>query len=105
MIIFNAEELAESVLAVARQLDLLERPFEVVMSGHLFSESLYQTAFFTKIFQSAKKADCQLLTIPPVVGAVLLAMKASGLDFQPARATLHSTDFSGILSKTAPKNT
>lgn len=105
VIIFNAVELAESVLAVARQLDLMDKNFEVVMSGHLFSDNLYQTAFCTKIFQSTKQADCQLLTTLPVVGAVLLAMKTSGLDIQPARDTLHGTDFSSIFSKTAPKNT
>ena len=103
VVTWNAEELAQSVLAVARQLDLLDIPFDVVMSGHLFEAAVYQQAFRSKVFQSAQKAQFQLLSLPPVVGAVLLAIRANGLDIQKPRAGFLTTDFSILLSKIAPK--
>ncbi len=86
---WNAEELAQSVLAVARQLDLLTQPFEVVMSGHLFAAcDLYRQAFAERVLSIAQQADCRLFSAPPVVGAVLMAMKSNGLEIEKLRKTL-----------------
>ncbi len=94
---WNAHELAESVLAVARQLDLSEQPFEVVMSGKLFEFSdLYRRSFIERIQAGAELAESKLLTSPPVVGAVIMAMnavQASGVGVAKARELLLNTEF------------
>ena len=94
VLIWNAEELAQSVLAVARQLDLEGQPFDVVMSGHLFEDSeIYRIAFVESVKNGEPKAECILSKAPPVVGAVLLAIQAAGFGFEEARKALISTDF------------
>jgi N-acetylglucosamine kinase-like BadF-type ATPase len=91
---WNAEELAESVLAVAGQLELTDQSFEVVMCGHLFEGSeLYQQAFIGCVMSGAPQADCKLITAPPVVGAVLMAMNAKGVGIERAREKLSGSDF------------
>ncbi len=86
---WNAQELGESVLAVARQLDLMEQEFEVVMAGRIFEEStIYQEMFKSQVHNMTPKVTFQLLTTPPVVGAVLMAMQAQGVDFQVAKNSL-----------------
>lgn len=89
VLIWNAQELAQSVLAVAAQLDLTSQPFEVVMSGHLFAAcDRYRQAFSELVLSSAQQADFRLFSAPPVVGAVLMAMKACGLDLKKPRKTI-----------------
>lgn len=91
---WNARELAASVLAVTGQLDLTEQPFEVVMSGVLFQASdIYQQSFITSVRDGAKQAECKLFTSPPVVGAVIMAMQASGVEVDIAREALLGIDF------------
>lgn len=86
---WNAQELAESVLAVAAQLDLMEQPFEVIMSGHLFTTyKPYQQAFIERVVGTAQHAECKIFAAPPVVGAVIMAMQASGGGIVNARANL-----------------
>ena len=94
---WHARELAASVLAVAGQLDLIEQPFEVVMSGRLFQVSeLYRKSFIECVQVGAKLAECKLFTSPPVVGAVIMAMQAAragGVGVAKARAALLGIDF------------
>ena len=94
VLIWNAEELARSVLAVARQLELERKPFDVVMSGHLFKDSdIYRYAFIESVKISAAKAEFILSEAPPVVGAVLMAIQAARLGFEEARKALINVDF------------
>lgn len=103
---WNAEELAESVLAIVQQLNLADEEFEVVMSGHLFAGSeLYRQAFQSRVRQFASKVQFQLLLQPPVIGAVLLAITSMGLDIQGPRTRLLEVDFAFIKTKFTPKNT
>jgi N-acetylglucosamine kinase-like BadF-type ATPase len=94
---WNAGELAMSVLAVARQLELTGLPFEVVMSGKLFQSSdLFRQTFIDCVQHSTRLADCKLFTSPPVVGAVIMAMHAGLADevgVTKARAALLGLDF------------
>jgi N-acetylglucosamine kinase-like BadF-type ATPase len=94
---WNARELAASVLAVAGQLDLIEQPFEVVMSGKLYQVSnLYCQTFKESVLHEARLAECKLFTSPPVVGAVIMAMQAAqaaGVGVTKARAALLGIDF------------
>ncbi len=90
---WNACELAESVLAVTRQLDLIEQYFEVVMSGKLFQVSeLYRQSFIGSVQAGAKVAECKLLISPPVVGAVIMAMQTGGVRVELAKEMLLKTD-------------
>jgi hypothetical protein len=86
---WNAQELAESVLAVAGQLKLMDQVFEVVMSGVFFQVSeLYRMAFIERVVSRASQADCRLCTAPPVVGACLMAMNVAGVELVKAREAL-----------------
>jgi N-acetylglucosamine kinase-like BadF-type ATPase len=100
---WNAEELAESVLAVAGQLELTDQSFEVVMCGHLFEGSeLYQQAFIRRVVSGSPLADCKLITAPPVVGAVLMAMHSAHADWvgiDNTRKLLLRIDFSKFIQK------
>jgi N-acetylglucosamine kinase-like BadF-type ATPase len=92
---WNAEELAESVLAVAGQLELIDQLFEVVMSGVLFHVSeLYRQVFIRRVVSRAPQADCRLCSAPPVVGAALMAMNTGGLEIEKAREALYQLSFS-----------
>jgi N-acetylglucosamine kinase-like BadF-type ATPase len=94
---WNAEELAESVLAVAGQVELTDQSFEVVMCGHLFEGSeIYRQAFIRRVVEGASHADCKLITAPPVVGAALMAMKIAGVGTERAREKLSGSDFNRI---------
>jgi N-acetylglucosamine kinase-like BadF-type ATPase len=97
VLIWHARELAESILAVAGQLDLIGKPFEVVMSGKLFQASdLYRQSFIERVQTGAELADCKLLKSPPGVGAVIMAMhavQAGGVGVEKAREKLLRTDF------------
>ena len=97
LLTWHAHELANSVLAVAGQLDLTEQPFEVVMSGKLFQVcDLYCQTFKESVQVRAKLAEWKLFTSPPVVGAVIMAMQAAragGAGIAKARAALLGIDF------------
>lgn len=97
VLMWNASELALSVLAVAGQLELSEQPFEVVMSGKLFQASdLYRQSFSEHVRAGVRLADCKLFTSPPVVGAVIMAMRAvqtGEVGVAKARQELLSIDF------------
>jgi N-acetylglucosamine kinase-like BadF-type ATPase len=86
---WSAAEMGESVLAVARQLELVNVPFEVVMAGSLFPASaIYRRAFEERVGCVASRANFVLLNAPPVTGAVLMGMHAAGMDTAKIRADL-----------------
>lgn len=71
---WSVNELAESVLAVARQLDLVQEAFDVVLSGSLFRQSeLFRWEFEKSIKTKIPAVSTYLLEANPVGGAVLLA--------------------------------
>ena len=96
---WNAHELAESVLAVAAQLELSAQPFEIVMSGHLFSAyEGYRRAFMERVLSTACQAIFNPFSAPPVVGSVLLAMKSCGLEIDQTREALLKLDLNSKIS-------
>jgi N-acetylglucosamine kinase-like BadF-type ATPase len=83
------EELASLVLGVVRQLDLQEEAFDVVQVGSTFRGGpLLLAPLHAAVHAEAPHARFVPLTAPPVVGAVLLAMRAAGHDHTAARAPL-----------------
>lgn len=85
-------ELAELGLGVIRQLDLVGRTFDVVLSGSFYGGSPRLQKRITEVITAgAPGARIVPLAVPPVTGAVLLAMEAAGLQTSPVRAALHSS--------------
>ncbi|OJX40804.1 MAG: hypothetical protein BGO78_10760 [Chloroflexi bacterium 44-23] len=71
----NADELAFSVLAVARQMEIDEQPFDLVLSGSLLQHSpFYQNVFLQSVQALLPNARGILLDVPPVVGALMMAL-------------------------------
>jgi len=75
---FNVHELAKSVQAVARQLELEDNPFDLILAGSLLVKSDFYRELFLQIVEHIlPKARPLLLNIPSVTGAVLMAMSHS----------------------------
>ena len=94
VIAWNARELAESTKAVIRQLDLQNLSFEVVLIGSLFTAGeIYLAPFREEVLAFAPAAELVRLAVPPVVGSVLLAAEAAGI--QPSvirQETIQTTE-------------
>jgi len=74
-----AESLASLCLGVSRQLDLLQKPVEVVLIGSVFKAGQVLIDPLTgHILQDIPQASLTRLEAPPVVGGVLLGMKEAG---------------------------
>jgi N-acetylglucosamine kinase-like BadF-type ATPase len=72
-------ELGEMANAVIRQLEFQEREFDVVLSGSMFGGGVAMTEAMRRTVRAfAPRARLIRLTVPPVVGAVLLAMEQTG---------------------------
>jgi len=85
----SAQELGHNVNAVVRQLNLQTMSFDVVLIGSVFKAGeIYIEPFRETIHQFAPQANLVHLTVPPVVGAVLLAAETLGLNPNDLRATL-----------------
>ena len=85
-------ELGELACAVIRQLNLEDEPVEVVQIGGLFDGGpLYTDAVHETILQLAPRAIFVRLTVPPVVGGVLLGAHAAGIQSEPIRTRLIQT--------------
>jgi N-acetylglucosamine kinase-like BadF-type ATPase len=85
-------EVGELGCAVIRQLDLQEEAVEVVQIGGLFDGGpLYTDAVHETILKVAPRARFVRLTVPPVVGGVLLAAEAAGMSPRSIRARLIET--------------
>jgi N-acetylglucosamine kinase-like BadF-type ATPase len=79
VIAWVANELAESALAIIRKLKMEKDLFEVVMIGSMFNGGeVFISPFQNRIRYGASKVEFVKLTAPPVVGGVLLGMKAAG---------------------------
>jgi N-acetylglucosamine kinase-like BadF-type ATPase len=83
------EELGSLAVGIIRQLDLANEAFDVVLAGSLFKagEPLIIPMRET-ILAEAPQARLVPLTVPPVVGGVLLGMEQAGLETAVVRATL-----------------
>ena len=86
---WSGREVGSLAVGVIRQLGFEERSFEVVLVGSMHNggwrvfEPMRET-----IHAVAPAARFVRLTVPPVVGAVLLGMEAAGLDAQALRPAL-----------------
>lgn len=73
-------ELGEMACAVIRQLEFQDLTFDVVLGGSMFAGSpSLMDALRRKVLGLASQARIARLTVPPVIGAVMLAMEESGL--------------------------
>lgn len=85
-------ELGGMALGVINQLNLNDQVFDVVLIGSIYDgHPLIQSSLAATILKEAPKARLVRLTVPPVVGGVLLGMEAAGLDFLTRRARLIET--------------
>lgn len=85
-------ELGSLAIGVIRQLGFEALDFEVVQIGSLYngSPAMGETMLAT-IHAVAPGARAIRLTVPPVVGGVLLGMEQAGVDYPPLRQTLIET--------------
>lgn len=89
VILWSAQELGDLAVGVIRQLQLENEVFDVVLVGSLYNGgSLFMRPLEETIHAAAPGARLVRLTLPPVVGAVLLGIQAAGHDPRPARQTL-----------------
>ena len=85
-------ELGSLVVGVVRQLALEHEAFEVVQIGSLLgASSLLADTMLATIHDVAPGARLAQLTMPPVVGGVMLGMETGGADVASVRAVVAST--------------
>jgi N-acetylglucosamine kinase-like BadF-type ATPase len=85
-------ELGEMAVGVINQLEIQKERFEVVLIGSLHGASpILDETLRKTVLQTASLAGFIRLSVPPVVGGVLLGMQAAGLDIQTARTRLIET--------------
>ena len=85
----SATELARNTNAVIRQLNMQNKDFEVVLIGSVFNAGdIYLSPFKETVLKFAPKAKFLKLSVPPVVGGVLLAAKTIGLSADDLRDNL-----------------
>jgi N-acetylglucosamine kinase-like BadF-type ATPase len=86
---YCASELGQNTNAVIRQLNLQDLTFDVVLIGSVFKAGeIYVQPFRETIHDFAPGAHLILLSVPPVVGSVLLAAEAVGLQNKAFRPQL-----------------
>ncbi|MCB2209817.1 hypothetical protein KQH62_02880 [bacterium] len=101
VIVWNARELGESTNAVIRQLGIHNEAFDVVLIGSLFKAGdAYIDPLRETVQAFAPGATLTRLTVPPVVGAVLLAAESAGLDPGQIRPTLIKSTAETLTSQT-----
>ena len=80
VVTWSGHELGELACAVIRQLDLQEEAVQVVQIGGLFNGGpLYVDAVHETVLRLAPRAQFVRLTVPPVIGGVLLGAAAAGI--------------------------
>jgi N-acetylglucosamine kinase-like BadF-type ATPase len=85
-------ELGMMAVSVINQLDLQNEIFDVVLIGSLYDgHPLMTESMRATIHQAAPGARLVRLTVPPVVGAVLLGMQTAGQDANAVRTRLIET--------------
>ncbi|MBD1820993.1 hypothetical protein H6F51_00450 [Cyanobacteria bacterium FACHB-DQ100] len=89
LIQWAGQELGSMAIGVIRQLGLETLKFDTVLVGSLFrASSLLVQIVDETIHQAAPNARLIQLSVPPVMGGVLLAMKQSGIIASSVRETL-----------------
>jgi N-acetylglucosamine kinase-like BadF-type ATPase len=92
IIAWSGREMAESACAVIRQLHVQDEAFEVIMAGRFFEGGhLYIDPLKETILKLAPRASFVRLTVPPVVGGVVLGVGAAGMDARTMRGNLISS--------------
>jgi len=92
LIRWAGEELADLAKGVIRQLNFQNRAFDVVLVGSMFNGGpLLTEPMKRRILEEAPAARFVRLTVPPVVGAVLLGMEQGGLPIARLRIPLIET--------------
>ena len=82
-------ELGMMAISVINQLDLQDEVFDVVLIGSLYDgHPLMTESMRTTIHRTAPGARLVRLTVPPVVGGVILGMQAAGQDARLVRSKL-----------------
>jgi N-acetylglucosamine kinase-like BadF-type ATPase len=85
-------ELGEMAVGVINQLEIQDETFEVVLIGSLHGNSpILDETLRNTVLATAPYAKFVRLTVPPVVGGVLLGMEAAGLNALTFRDTLIRT--------------
>jgi len=96
---WGGEELGWLVVAVARQVGMQAAEVEIVQSGGVFEGGeLISRPMEAVIHQHIPRARIKRLNGPPVVGPVLLGMRAAELDGYPVRQALIQTAKQRILA-------
>ncbi len=96
LICWAGTELGEMANAVIRQLEFEELAFDVVMTGSMFEGgSMLIEPMRETIHRLAPKARLVRLSVPPVIGAVILGMEAAG---NPVTPGIRKTMNESILS-------
>ena len=87
-------ELGAMAVGVINQLEIQDDQFEVVLIGSLHGGSpILDATLRETVLKTAPGAQFHRLSVPPVVGGVLLGMEAAGLNGHAMRAKLiHSTN-------------
>ncbi len=86
------KELGEMAVGVINQLDLQKEQFEVVLIGSLHGASpILDETLRNTVLETAPGARFIQLSVPPVVGGILLGMESAGLDGSGIRLNLIST--------------
>jgi N-acetylglucosamine kinase-like BadF-type ATPase len=89
IIAWLGRELAESTLAVIRQLEIQDQVFDVVMIGSLFKGGrLLIDPMVARVHEEAPGAQFIPLGAPPVTGGVMLGMQMAGRDATKVRDCL-----------------
>lgn len=79
-------ELGKLAVGVIKQLDLQQKDFDVILIGSLFAGGSMLTSPLSRVIhRAAPMAHLIRLDAPPVIGAVIMSMKLSGLDPLPDR--------------------
>jgi N-acetylglucosamine kinase-like BadF-type ATPase len=85
-------ELGMMAVSVINQLDLQKEVFDVVLIGSLYDgHPLMTESMRTTIQRCAPQARLVRLTVPPVVGGVVLGMQEAGKDAREVRSKLIET--------------
>ena len=85
-----SESLAHSVIMLARKLDFTARPIPVAPSGGAFDHVFgLRTAFIHQMQMRCASAVVVEPKLPPVLGALLLALKCCDTDMKQAVAALY----------------
>lgn len=97
----SAHDLALNVNAVIRQLELQEQTFDLVLIGSIFkSGEPYMDPFRQTVHSFAPHANLVHLSVPPVVGSILMAAEMVGIKTKSFRenllVTIHNFDFDDV---------